>query len=63
MKKRTRYTLERRLTGNFDSLSDAKAWATVQIEDDMQVTQPKKLVTGQWLCIATEVSIIESYEL
>ncbi|KGT75814.1 hypothetical protein MA20_31995 [Bradyrhizobium japonicum] len=58
-----RYVVETRLTGNFQSLSDAKAWAKEQRENDMQVTAPQKLVTGEWLCIATETSTIESYKL
>jgi hypothetical protein len=62
VKKPMRYVIETKLTGNFQSLSDAKAWASEKL-DDMQVTTPQKLVTGQWLCIATEVSTIESYKL
>jgi hypothetical protein len=63
MKKPMRYIIETKLTGNFQSLSDAKAWAQEQRENDMQVTSPQKLDAGGWLCIATETSTIESYKL
>jgi hypothetical protein len=63
MKKPMRYIIETKLTGNFESLSDAKAWAKEQSESDMEVTAPQKLAAGGWLCIATETSTIESYKI
>lgn len=63
MKRQMRYVIETRLTGNFQSRSDAKIWAAEQQENDMQVTAPQKLDDGRWLCIATETATIESYKI